>query len=88
MRSAPSTLLGGLTPQQFLSDYWQKKPLLVRQAIADFSGISGLQSWQDMSSLVCSDSAEARLVSRQSGRWQLDKGPFMRRDFKRLGDYP
>ena len=88
MRSAPSTLLGGLTPQQFLSDYWQKKPLLVRQAIADFRGITALQSWQDMLSLVCRDSAEARLVSRQSGRWQLDEGPFMPRDFKRLGANP
>jgi len=88
MRSAPSTLLGGLTPRQFLADYWQKKPLLVRQAIAEFRGITGLQSWQEMSSLVCGENAEARLVSRRSGRWRLDGGPFMPRDFTRLGANP
>ena len=27
------TLLGGLTVNEFLRDYWQKKPLLIRQAI-------------------------------------------------------
>ena len=27
------TLLGGLTPAQFMRDYWHKKPLLIRQAI-------------------------------------------------------
>ena len=29
----PSALLGGLTPQQFMRKHWQKKPLLVRQAV-------------------------------------------------------
>ena len=36
---APDTalpLLGGLTPQQFMRRHWQKKPLLVRQAIPGF----------------------------------------------------
>lgn len=88
MRSAPSTLLGGITPRQFLSTYWQKKPLLVRQAIPDFQGITGLQSWRDMLSLVCAESAEVRLVSRRGGRWELDDGPFMPRDFRRLGTDP
>lgn len=34
--SQPLTLLGGLTAQQFLSEYWQKKPLLIRNAIPNF----------------------------------------------------
>ena len=84
MRPAPSALLGGLTPQQFLADYWQKKPLLVRQAIPGFSGIDGLQTCQDMLALVCGEEAEARLVSRRSDQWQLARGPFLPRDFKRL----
>ena len=29
-------LLGGLTPQQFMKRYWQKKPLLIRHAIPGF----------------------------------------------------
>ncbi len=32
-------LLGGLAPARFLSQYWQKKPLLVRHAIPGFAGI-------------------------------------------------
>ena len=34
----PLTLLGGLTPQQFMSRHWQKKPLLVRGAIPGAAG--------------------------------------------------
>ena len=29
----PLALLGGLTPAQFMRRHWQKKPLLVRQAL-------------------------------------------------------
>ena len=32
-------LLGGLSAQTFLRDYWQKKPLLIRQAIPGFTGL-------------------------------------------------
>ncbi len=32
-------LLGGLTINTFLRDYWQKKPLLIRQAIPEFNGL-------------------------------------------------
>jgi 50S ribosomal protein L16 3-hydroxylase len=31
--SSPTPLLGGLSPQQFMRRHWQKKPLLVRQAL-------------------------------------------------------
>jgi hypothetical protein len=30
-------LLGGITPAQFLRDYWHKKPLLIRNAIPGFT---------------------------------------------------
>jgi 50S ribosomal protein L16 3-hydroxylase len=29
------TLLGGLSPEQFMKRHWQKKPLLIRQAVPD-----------------------------------------------------
>ena len=35
----PLALLGGLTPAQFMRQYWQKKPLLVRQAIPGFKAL-------------------------------------------------
>jgi 50S ribosomal protein L16 3-hydroxylase len=66
-------LLGGITPEQFLADYWQKKPLLVRQALPGFGG------WLDrrgLSELACRDDAESRLVHVHRGQWRLEHGPF------------
>ena len=31
--------LGGMTSKEFLRDYWQKQPLLVRNALPDFKGL-------------------------------------------------
>jgi len=32
-------VLGGITAEQFLSEYWQKKPLLVRNALPEITDI-------------------------------------------------
>ena len=32
----PREMLGGLSPAQFMRRYWQKKPLLIRNAFPDF----------------------------------------------------
>lgn len=74
------TLLGGLTVKEFLRDYWQKKPLLIRQAIP---GFKGLLSPQQLIELACSDDAQARLVTHK--QWQLRHGPFASEDFSTLG---
>lgn len=80
-------LLGGLSAEQFLADYWQKKPLLVRQAIP---GFAGLLDADELAGLACEDSALSRLVVEKIGpegsRWQLRQGPFGARDFKKLPD--
>ena len=35
-------ILGGISAKQFLTEYWQKKPLLIRDAIPNFlSPITG-----------------------------------------------
>ena len=72
--SLRATLLGGLTAEQFLAEYWQKKPLLVRGAIP---GFTGLLSRDEMLDLSCRDDVEARFVS-QVGGWTIDHGPFSR----------
>jgi 50S ribosomal protein L16 3-hydroxylase len=36
--SLPLALLGDITPERFLADYWHKRPLLIRQAIPGFGG--------------------------------------------------
>jgi len=33
------TLLGGLSPTSFLRDVWHKRPLLIRNAVPDFTGL-------------------------------------------------
>lgn len=66
-------LLGGLTPQQFLRDYWHKKPLLIRQAIPQFKP---LLSRDELVEMAARDDVESRLVTHFGSRWQLQKGPF------------
>jgi len=52
-------LLGGLSVATFLRRHWQKKPLLVREAIAEFDGIIDLRA---MIELACRDDCESRLL--------------------------
>lgn len=75
------TLLGGLSPERFLTEYWQKKPLLVRQAIPGFQGLLGKTELFDLASR---DDAESRLVQANRGRWLLDHGPFEPEDLATL----
>ncbi|MDF9619579.1 cupin domain-containing protein [Pseudomonas entomophila] len=70
----PLQLLGGLTAREFLRDYWQKKPLLVRQAFPDFvSPIDG----DELAGLALEEEVESRLVLEHGERpWELRRGPF------------
>lgn len=73
--------LGNLSAHQFLREYWQKKPLLVRNG---FPGFSGLLSPQELAGLACLDEAQSRLVLHKRGRWLLRNGPFAEHDFAGL----
>ncbi|WP_341675389.1 cupin domain-containing protein [Niveibacterium sp. SC-1] len=77
------TLLGGLSARDFLAQYWQKKPLLVRGAIPDFQGVFDRASLLD---LACDEDVESRMVWHQNDAWQLARGPFRPSDFKRRRD--
>ena len=72
----PLPLLGGLTPAQFMRRHWQKKPLLVRQAIPQFAP-PVLRS--DLFALAADEGVESRLVQLVKGAWKLRHGPFTRR---------
>jgi 50S ribosomal protein L16 3-hydroxylase len=72
----PLPLLGGLTPAQFMKRHWQKKPLLVRQAIA---GFKPLLSRSALFELASGEAVESRFLNRGGGRWQIRHGPFQRR---------
>ncbi|MGA4321288.1 JmjC domain-containing protein [Ectopseudomonas hydrolytica] len=78
----PLQLLGGLTAREFLRDFWQKKPLLVRQAIPDFeSPISP----DELAGLALEEEVESRLVIEHGERpWELQRGPFNEDTFQDL----
>ena len=77
----PLSLLGGLKPSEFLRDYWQKKPLLIRQAIPNFKG---LMSPNDLAGLACEDDVQARIIARKKDKWRVKSGPFDDDDFAKL----
>ena len=71
------TLLGGLSPAAFMRRHWHKKPLLVRQAIAD---VVPPLSRAEMFALAARDDVESRLIRRDADqRWHLRHGPLPRR---------
>ncbi|HYN59723.1 MAG TPA: cupin domain-containing protein, partial [Rubrivivax sp.] len=72
----PLPLLAGLSPAQFMRRHWQKKPLLVRQALP---GIGAPLSRSALFALAASDDVESRLVVRRAQAWSLRQGPLQRR---------
>src|SRR5450631_3631191 len=78
---ASRQLLGGLSAAAFLRKYWQKKPLLVRQAVSAFQG---LLTRSELFALAGRDDVESRLVRRARGRWTLAQGPFRLSELRSL----
>jgi 50S ribosomal protein L16 3-hydroxylase len=79
----PLTLLGGLSPRQFLRDHWQQRPLLVRQALPGFE--SPLPP-EELAGLACEAAVISRLVQERGGEgpWAVRHGPFEEDDFLAL----
>ena len=78
-------LPGGMPAQEFLRDYWQKKPLVIRQA---FAGFECPVSADELAGLACEDAVESRIVIEDdNGKpWQLHNGPFEPERFSKLPD--
>lgn len=74
--NSPLTLLAGLSPEQFISEYWQKKPLLIRQAIPQ---MQALLSRTELFALASQEDVQSRLVSQKNGQWTLKNGPFTKK---------
>jgi 50S ribosomal protein L16 3-hydroxylase len=75
------SLLGGLTPDLFLRRHWQKTPLLIRGAIP---GFEDPLDFNDLITLACRNDCVSRLVTHRGSRWQVQHGPFQRRQLERL----
>jgi 50S ribosomal protein L16 3-hydroxylase len=65
--------------------HWQKKPLLVRRALPDFSRTLEPFSPGDVLRLARNGDAESRLVTRDRGKWALQHGPFKPATLRGLG---
>ncbi|CAG9296557.1 cupin domain-containing protein [Celerinatantimonas diazotrophica] len=57
----------------FMVDYWQRKPLLIRQGITDF--IDPL-SVEELAGLAMEEELQSRLVTVRDNHWQVQFGPF------------
>lgn len=85
MQATP--LLNGLTPAQFMADYWQKKPLLIRGAMPGFCGVLNANA---LAGMACDGEVPARLIQcdptrmDQAEGWQVRHGPFDDEDFAQL----
>ena len=83
--NTPLLLLNNLTPSQFLAEYWQKKPLLIKNAIPNFEG---LLSPEELAGLACEDDVQSRIVEYIKGEWHAHHGPFDDDDFAKLPEKP
>ncbi|GAA0888528.1 cupin domain-containing protein [Rhodanobacter soli] len=75
----------GMSPARFLRDYWQKRPLLIRNAFSDFQ--PPLQP-DDLAGLACEPTALARLIvyDEKRDRWHVNSGPLTEADFSKTPD--
>ncbi|MBB5322440.1 cupin domain-containing protein [Marinobacter oulmenensis] len=76
-------MLGGISASEFLRDYWQKKPLVIRQA---FPGFQCPVSADELAGLACEEAVESRIVlENDAGKpWQLHNGPFTPERFSEM----
>lgn len=77
----PLTLLGEISIDTFLKEYWHKKPLLIRGAIPNFEGFL---TPNELAGLACEEDVQSRLVSYQKKQWKLEQGPFPEKRFAKL----
>lgn len=78
----PLQVLGGISAREFLRDYWQKRPLLIRQAIPGF--VSPI-SPDELAGLSLEEEVESRLVIEHGEQpWELRRGPFTDETYQNL----
>ena len=76
-------ILGNISKEQFLKEYWQKKPLLIRQAYPNFKPLIPADELAGMS---LEEEIESRIIMENGpdSPWQLISGPFQEETFGSL----
>lgn len=75
MGNPPLRLLGDIPVARFMREHWQRRPLLIRQALKDFVAPVGRAR---LLAYARSPQAEARLIERAAGKWHVRHGPLAR----------
>ena len=78
-------ILGKTSVDTFLKKYWQKKPLLIRNAIENFQSPI---TEKDLFSIAQDEEAISRLIEYKQGLWQVKYGPFKKSDFPKKKNTP
>lgn len=75
--------LGDVSLETFLAEYWQKKPLLIRQALPNVKPPIGAD---ELAGLACEEEVESRLIihDAEADHWELTHGPFVDATFSEL----
>jgi 50S ribosomal protein L16 3-hydroxylase len=73
--------INDLSEQQFLTQFWQKKPLLIKQGFSDFQ--DPIEA-EELAGLAMEESIESRIVTNHNNDWQTYQGPF--EDFQLLSE--
>ncbi|KRA79373.1 cupin domain-containing protein [Altererythrobacter sp. Root672] len=71
--------------EQFLREFWQKKPLLIRNP---WKAWTNPLEPDELAGLACEDEVESRLVKQAADNWELEHGPLAENRFGRLGKAP
>ena len=78
-------ILGKTSVDDFLKNYWQKKPLLIKNAIPNF--VSPITE-SDLFIIAQNEEAVSRLIEYKQGIWQVKYGPFKKSDLPKKTNIP
>jgi len=82
------SILGNISKEEFLANYWQKKPLVIRGAFPDFEMPF---TPEELAGLACDTDAPSRILSENGFApdhkiWDSKQSPFSDEDFTTLPD--
>lgn len=77
--------LGDISIETFLQEYWQKKPLFIKQAFPDFEAPIAPD---ELAGLACEEDVNSRIVIEKGGEhpWQAIHGPMDEQTFAKMPD--
>ena len=74
-------ILGKISPREFLDQYWQKKPVLISQALP---GFQSPVSANELAGLSLEADVESRIILEHDTSWELIQGPFSEENYTKL----